>query len=118
MKMITLEDSTETFREMDRDGIDVHQPLLWVYSFLNRDVDRLEEAALELEQMGYTLDTISEAVDDQGEPTGLYLLTITEFAEHTAQSLHERNQLFYAYASQTGLEMYYGFDCTPHVDDF
>ncbi|HKZ54711.1 MAG TPA: ribonuclease E inhibitor RraB [Anaerolineales bacterium] len=108
----------ETFRDMDRDGIDVHRPLLWVYTFLNKDVDRLEEVAHELEQMGYTPDTITEALDDQGEPTGHYLLSITEFAEHTAQSLHERNQLFYAYATQTGLGMYYGFDCTPDVADF
>jgi hypothetical protein len=85
----------------------VDGPLLWGYFFFDANEQKLKRAAEELEKSGYRVVGL-ERVDRR-----LFRLHVERVEAHTPQSLHARNNEFYALAERLGIASYDGMDVGP-----
>ncbi len=92
---------------------DLKKPLLWGYFFTDKSKEKLRAAGSLLEKEGYRFVDIYQAKDEHDEVLDYWWLHVEKVEVHTADSLHERNMLFYKFAEQHGLETYDGMDVGP-----
>ena len=92
-------------RMANKSGWNVDGDLLWGYFFTDHSKFKLEKAAGELEQLGYTIAELRK-----GEEEKVYILHIEEVTTHTPQSLNDRNEFLVNFARQHNIEVYDGYD--------
>lgn len=117
--MITLEQLEEMFANMrEHTDWDVEGELLWGYFFTDTDHDKLEKAAVALDEMGYDVVEVFESEDDEDPSITDFVLHVERIEAHTPQSLLERNKELEAFAQKQGLQSFDGVDVgTPFDDD-
>ena len=96
--MITIDDIEQLFGKMRKAGWNMEQELAWGYFFKNKSIESLEKLAAELEEQGYEIVDINQSYPDE-----MYWLQIEKIEQHSIESLHERNQLFYSLAKQRNI---------------
>jgi hypothetical protein len=113
LTMITLEMLESMFADMRvKTTWPIDGPMLWGYFFTDSSDDKLRAVVPLLEAEGYTfVDLFIPELDEDQEP--YFFLHVEREEAHTAQSLHERNQHFYAFAEAHGLATYDGMDVGP-----
>lgn len=84
----------------------VDGPLLWSYFFYDADDDKLKQVAPRLQAMGYKV----VCVDGY---RGRSFIHIERVETHTPESLHARNEAFYAFAKEHDITSYDGMDVGP-----
>ena len=82
--------------------------LLWGYFFLDTSAEKLKQAAVELEKLGYRIVNIEKASGKQG-----FRLHTEKVETHTPASLNARNGEFYSLAEKYSLASYDGMDVGP-----
>ncbi len=93
--MIEMESINEMFGNIrDKYCWNLNEPLLWGYFFIDKSVEKLDKAAVELTEMGYTFVEFLETVVEDGEEP-YYYLQVEKAEIHTLNSLFERNLEFY-----------------------
>ncbi len=106
--MISKENIKQLFDKMQSAGWNMEQALAWGYFFKHHTIEPLQEIASELEQQGY------EVVDiNQSYPDNMYWLQLEKIEQHSIDSLHQRNQLFYQLADKRHIDKYDGMDVSP-----
>ena len=109
--MITLDDLREMFTNMRRDAPwNADGDLLWGYFFTDRNPEKLQPVAERLSTAGYRVVRLYPTDDGS-----THFLHVERVETHTPESLHARNQEFYALASEIGIESYDGMDVGPVV---
>ncbi|MBQ4892341.1 ribonuclease E inhibitor RraB [Shewanella sp. MMG014] len=113
-KNITIEQLDEMFNSIAEQGQwDLSKPLLWGYFFTDNDPDKLELVMPKIQAMGYKVVGIFQAEkEDENEPD-LFYLHIENPEIHNSESLDKRNDEFYIFAHQNGLDSYDGMDVGP-----
>ena len=102
----------EMFDSMRRDAPwDVDGPLLWGYFFTNSEPSALKRTASELQSKGYRIVDSSERPGSAA--SSRWWLHVEKVEKHTVETLHARNQEFYALASKFQLGSYDGMDVGP-----
>jgi Regulator of ribonuclease activity B len=97
------------FADMDSNAPwDISEPLLWGYFFVDPDRARLDGVAPLLAEAGFTLVSLRQRAQ-----AGQWWLHIEKVELHTVDSLHERNQQWYAFVAEHGIERYDGMDVGP-----
>ena len=107
--MIEREMIEEMFANMHENGVNTDEELLWGFFFADRDPAKLEAAIPVLTDLGYEFVDIMEA-ECEDDDEAYFLLQVERVETHTVDSLHARNQEFYAFAKQNGIEAYDGMD--------
>ena len=103
--------TTEMFAKMVSDGLDVSLPLRWGYFFFHEAPEPLGELSLEMEQFGYSCESLHEADDGQ------WVLQLCKTEVHTPESLHRRNGKFNELAASREVDLYDGWDVSvPGAD--
>jgi len=117
--MITLQQLEDMFANMrEHTDWDVEGDLLWGYFFTDSDHDKLEKAAVALDEMGYDVVEIFESEDDDDPSVTDFVLHVERIEPHTPQSLFERNTELLAFAQKHDLESFDGVDVgSPFEDD-
>ncbi len=117
--MITLEQLEEMFSNMrEHTDWDVDGELLWGYFFTDADPDKLEKAAVVLDEMGYDVVEIFQSEDDEDPSITDYVLHVERIEPHTPKSLWDRNSELLAFAQTHDLESFDGVDVgSPFEDD-
>lgn len=89
------------------------QPMLWGHFFTHSDPQALEAVIPELIRMGlHPIDIFVANKEDEAGPD-LCWLHLEEVRIHTPESLDKRNDEFYIFAHQRGLDSYDGMDVGP-----
>ena len=83
--------------------------MLWGYFFTDTDPKRLEVVARRLKDMGYTI--VEVRPGEEGDPKRW--LHAERAETHSPDTLHERNQEFYALAQECDVASYDGMDAGP-----
>ncbi len=86
---------------------------LWGYFFTDHNRERLIQAVPHLESMGYRFVDVFGASDRNENTDSVLFLHVERQEVHTVDSLIERNQEFYQFADEHGLETYDGMDVGP-----
>jgi len=117
--MITIEQLEEMFSNMrEHTDWDVEGELLWGYFFTDADPEKLEKAAVTLDEMGYDVVEIFQSEDDEDPSITDYVLHVERIEPHTPKTLFERNNELIAFAAAQGLESFDGVDVgSPFEDD-
>lgn len=112
--MITRESLVEMFDNIRRDTQwDMSKPQLWGYFFTDSDPAKLKRVAPLLESEGYrVVDIYLSDKEDPGDDD-LWWLHVEKIEVHTPDTLNERNQALYAFASAHQLDSYDGMDVGP-----
>ena len=107
-----IEGIAEIFAEAKReDNWNLDEDMLYSYSFVDTDIEKLENFGHLLEEKGYDFMGIFELGDeDTDESTGEYLLHIDKEETHTPQSVAERNVEFTKLAAEHGIASYDGWE--------
>ena len=109
-KNISIEQLDELFKNIpDNEQWDLSKPLLWGYFFTDIDPNKLELVKPKLQAMGYTIVDIFQAEKEEDD-ADLFYLHIEKPEIHNSQSLDKRNDEFYIFAYQNGLDSYDGMD--------
>ena len=110
-KNITIEQLDELFKSIpDNDQWDLSKPLLWGYFFTDNDPNKLELVKPKLQSMGYKIVGIFQAEKEDESDADLFYLHIEKPEIHNRKSLDKRNDQFYIFAHQNGLDSYDGMD--------
>lgn len=111
--MITIEALEEMFADISaKTNWDIKGEMLWGYFFTDRSENKLRAFVPVLEQQGYRyVDLYIPELDEDEEE--YYFLHVEKEEVHSPQSLHERNQHFYALADHYNLDSYDGMDVGP-----
>ena len=113
-KSITLEELEVMFANISEEpGWDMTKPMLWGYFFTHHEPKRLEEAKMSLVQKGYRFVDIYLSDKEDGTDPDVWWLHIEKEEVHTPQSLDKRNDEFYLFAHELGLDSYDGMDVGP-----
>jgi hypothetical protein len=116
--MITLEQLQEMFSNMRaHTDWDVDGELLWGFFFTDADPEKLEKAAVVLDEMGYDVVEIFQSEDDEDPSITDYVLHVERIEPHTPQSLWDRNNELIAFAEKQGLESFDGVDVGSPFDE-
>jgi len=91
---------------------DIDGEVLWGYFFSDPRPDRLKAVQRELEARGYRFVDLYETEQD-GKPSGVYMLHVEKVEKHTVDSLDSRNGELGALAAKHGLQAYDGMDVGP-----
>ncbi|MGN6224584.1 ribonuclease E inhibitor RraB [Pseudoxanthomonas sp.] len=110
MDLPTLEAMFSDIRE--KTDWDIDGPMLWGYFFTDSSPEQLMVLKGTLEQQGYSFVDLFVPELDEGQDK-YYFLHVERVESHTVLSLHERNQHFYALASDHGIGTYDGMDVGP-----
>jgi hypothetical protein len=86
----------------------VDGPLLWGYFFFDPSVEKLKQAAADLEASGYRIVGIEKVTNKQ-----FFRLHVERVEAHTPASLNARNDEFYWIAEKYSLASYDGMDVGP-----
>ena len=112
--MITKEELSGLFADMRKNAPwDSNGPLTWAYFFADPAKARLEQVAPLLKKQGYRQVGIYLSDKDQPGDPDLWWLQVEKVEQHTVDTLHARNEKFYAFAAEHGLESYDGMDVGP-----
>lgn len=113
-KRIFLETLEEMFANIAAQTTwDMSKPMVWGYFFTHHEPTRLEEAKEILVSQGYKfVDLYLSDKEDVTEPD-LYWLHVEKIEAHSPQSLDERNDEFYRFAHEFGIDAYDGMDVGP-----
>ncbi len=113
-KNITLEQLEEMFTNISNGtDWDVSSPLLWGYFFTHNEPSKLEQVKDKLINQGYTFVDIYLSDKEDSNGPDLYWLHIEKVEAHTPKTLDDRNNEFYTFAHQNGLDSYDGMDVGP-----
>ncbi len=114
-----IENIKQIFAEAKReDNWNLDEDMLYSYYFVGKDVEKLEELGLRLENEGYNFPGIFELGDeDTDKPTGEFLLQVDKVETHSPQTLAERNAEFSKLVGEYNLESYDGWEF-GEVGDF
>lgn len=111
--MITLDSLEQMFDNIQANtDWDMSEPMLWGYFFTDRSEEKLRTVAPLLEEQGYRYVDLFIPELDEGEEE-YFFLHVEKEEIHTPQSLHQRNQHFYALAERYELDSYDGMDVGP-----
>src|SRR5215831_13173577 len=100
--MISLDQLEDMFARMKAEApFEVDGELLWGYFFTDPDKSKLRPVADALVAEGYR--EVGLYRTDDGST---YFLHVEKAEKHTPETLHERNQHFYAVADRFGIESY------------
>ena len=113
-KNIGLESLEEMFENIgNQTSWDVSGNMLWGYFFTHHEPVKLEEAAKELNAKGYRV--VDIYLSEKEEPTDpdLFWLHVEKIEIHSAKSLDARNNEFFIFAHEFGLDSYDGMDVGP-----
>jgi len=95
---------------------DTSADLRWSYYFSNSDRSQLEKAQKKLVAKGYRfVDLHISEDDDEFAPIGSYYLQIDKIETHSPTSLNKRNDEFFTFANELGLDAYGGMDAGPAI---
>jgi Regulator of ribonuclease activity B len=113
--MIEVTQLKEMFEGIKNTGKwDMNAPMLWGYFFTDPSAEKLQAAALYLEQLGYRFVEIFEPELDEGaEP--YFFLHVEREEVHSVDSLDLRNHELTDFAVKQGLATYDGMDVGPIV---
>jgi hypothetical protein len=90
--------------------------LRWSYYFSHSDRTLLDKAKKKLVAKGYKFVDLNISEDDnEFAPIGSYYLQIEKIETHTPTSLDKRNDEFFIFANELGLDSYGGMDAGPVV---
>ena len=90
--------------------------LRWSYYFSHNNRSQLEKAQAKLEAKGYRfVDLNISEDDDEFAPIGSYYLQVDKIETHSPTSLDKRNDEFFIFANELGLDSYGGMDAGPVV---
>ena len=107
--MIPLTQLEDMFTDMQSNpALNTGGALLWGYFFTDHDEEKLNQAAYELEDLGYRF---VEIYPCEGEDYSW--LHVEQVELHTPRSLHEKNEFLESFASKHGLRSYDGMDVGP-----
>jgi Regulator of ribonuclease activity B len=111
---ITRAQIERMFAELEvRPGFFPKGNLRWSYFFLGTDRAKLEKAAEQLMAQGYTLVGIEPVQTGIPNIPDTWELHVERLEHHTADTLLARDEAFYAFAAQQGLERYDGVEAAP-----
>ena len=112
--IITKQDMVGMFADMAATAPwDLNKPLLWGYFFADPSKEKLEQAGPLLKAKGYKVVGVYPSNKEKPDDPDLWWLHVEKAEKHTVDSLHLRNQEFYAFVSEQGLESYDGMDVGP-----
>lgn len=111
-KSITLDQLKVMFKNMESD-VDVSKPLLWWYFFTNHDSKPLYEAKEKLIKKWYRFVDIYISNKQNENQPDLWWLHIEKEEIHSPESLDKRNDEFYIFANEMGLNSYDWMDVWP-----
>lgn len=95
---------------------DTSADLSWSYYFSHSDRPLLDKAKKKLVAKGYKfVDLNISEDDDEFAPIGSYYLQVEKIETHTPTSLDKRNDEFFIFANELGLDSYGGMDAGPVV---
>jgi hypothetical protein len=86
----------------------VDGPLLWGYFFFDPSVEKLKQAAADLEAAGYRIVSIEKVAAKE-----VFRLHVERVEAHTPASLNARNTEFYSLAAKYSLASCDGMDVGP-----
>ncbi len=113
-KNITIEQLKWMFSNISKDTKwDMKKPMLWGYSFTHREPSLLEKAKDVLVSKGYKFVSISLSEKEDKKDPDLWWLHVEMIEIHTPESLDQRNDEFYIFAHEFGLDSYDGMDFGP-----
>jgi hypothetical protein len=96
---------------------DTSADLRWSYYFSHSDPSQLEKAQAKLVAKGYRfVDLNISEDDDEFAPIGSYYLQVDKIETHSPSSLDKRNDEFFSFANDLGLDSYGGMDAGPVVN--
>lgn len=102
------------FDELQKDQIDAESDMLWSFFFLDDDLERLNQAASQLETEGFDFGDLIELEEtDQSPPPTRYMLRVDQIQSHSVDSLYTLNQRLDDFAKSSGLVAYDGMDVEP-----
>jgi hypothetical protein len=110
-KNISIEQLEEMFANIDSNtNWDMSSPMLWGYFFTHNEPTKLEKAKEILTGKGYKfVDIFISDKEEENEPDTFWL-HIEKVETHTPVSLDKRNDEFYIFANDFGLDSYDGMD--------
>ena len=85
---------------------------VWRADVADADKAKLEAVQAPLKAQGYQIVGVYDSKPD-GDAPALWWLHIEKVEKHTVDTLHARNQQFYKFAEEHGLESYDGMDVGP-----
>jgi hypothetical protein len=85
-------------------GFDVTKPLQWGFFFVARSPEALAPVRSKLEGLGYAY------IEEHRGKDGSYWLQLAKVEIHSPESLHQRNQELYSFASNQPGVTYDGWD--------
>jgi hypothetical protein len=94
----------EMFATMAAEGLDLSMPLRWGYFLFHSAPEPLAELSAEMEELGYSCESLHEADDGQ------WVLQLVKTEVHTADSLHLRNLKLNELAATREIDLYEGWD--------
>ena len=92
------------FSTMERDGLDVSEPLQFGYFFFHSTAEPLLKVASWLADRDYTIADLSDRDD------GTWVLNLSKVERHTPETLHQRNLAMNRLAEEFGVDDYDGWD--------
>ncbi len=113
-KNIRLDQLEEMFANIrENTDWDTSGDLLWGYFFTHHEPSKLEEAKVVLANKGYrVVDIYLSEKEDPNEPD-MFWLHIEKIETHSPITLDARNDEFYLFAYEFGLDTYDGMDVGP-----
>jgi len=113
-KTITPESLVEMFQNIEENTEwNISDDLLWGYFFTHSEPKKLEAAASVLAKQGYALVSVYLSEKEHTDDPDMYWLHIEKPETHTPKSLDERNDAFYIFANEFGVDSYDGMDVGP-----
>jgi hypothetical protein len=98
------ETTRKVFREMELEGVDLRQPMLYGYFFYDKDRRKLESLEAALLKMEYKLVRLDPVSDTE------FILHVEKIEVHSPESLIRRESEFNKLASAHGVRVYDGWD--------
>ena len=105
-------EETREFTSQHEANFDIDKTCRWSYFFGDSSEKKLTALGSRLESEGFEPIGFIEAEEGDENPNLLYLRVDMEEL-HTVESLHQRNQEFYALIKELDIEAYEGMDVGP-----
>lgn len=113
-KSIFIEQLREMFSNIAANtDWDMSKPMLWGHFFAHTEPGRLEAAVPKLQAMGLRLVDIYLSDKEEEDEPDLFWLHMEQERAHDPESLDQRNDEFYLFAHEEGIDTYDGMDVGP-----
>ncbi len=110
-KNITIEQLEEMFANIKaKADWDMDGSMLWGYFFTHHEPSLLEKTKKVLIKKGYTFVDIHLSDKDESDEPNLWWLHVEKIEIHSPESLDKRNNEFYIFAHEFGIDSYDGMD--------